>query len=104
MMRTYTDFPITVVFAASVSWTSLTGVLAGLIAGLGVLAKLFMDAAIKEGVKAQFDRQLESRKAALDLQKQQALKDFGLFADKKHQANTVVYSALRSAYRSVNAP
>jgi hypothetical protein len=65
MMRTYTDFPMTVVFAASVSWTSLTGVLAG----LGVLGKLFMDAAIKEGVKAQFDRQLESHKAVSMLSK-----------------------------------
>jgi uncharacterized membrane-anchored protein YhcB (DUF1043 family) len=85
-----------------ITWPGLTAVLLGLVTGLAVIAKLLLDTAIKEGVKAQFDRQLESHKAALDLQKQQALKDFGLFADKKHQVNTAVYSALRSAYRSVN--
>ncbi|MGX1320764.1 thioredoxin-like negative regulator of GroEL [Bradyrhizobium sp. USDA 377] len=58
---------------------------------------------ILEGtIKAKFDRELEQAKAMLDLQKQQLLKDFGLFAEKRHELNRDVYVKLRTAYRSVN--
>jgi tetratricopeptide (TPR) repeat protein len=85
-----------------ITWPSLVTVLVAFLVALWGIAKLFFQTAIKEGVKSEFDRRLESHKVALDLQKQQVLKDFGLFADKRHEVNTAVYSALRSAYRSVN--
>jgi hypothetical protein len=39
----------------------------GLVVLLGFVGELFLDTTIKDGVKAQFDRQLESHKVALEL-------------------------------------
>lgn len=85
------------------SWKTLGGVaLAAVAAALG-LFKLLLHESIKEGVKAQFDKQLEAHKSELDLQKQRLLKDFGLFAEKRHTVNTEVYVALRAASASVES-
>ncbi|QAU47221.1 tetratricopeptide repeat protein [Bradyrhizobium guangzhouense] len=79
-----------------VSKVLLAGTL--LIAGFYALFRFFIEARIK----ATFDRELERTKALLDLQKQQLMKDFGLFAERKHELNREVYIQLRAAYRSLN--
>jgi hypothetical protein len=68
------------------------------ITALFLVPRLFVEGA----VKSRFDRELERLKTVLDLQKQQTLKDFGLFAERKHELNREVYAKLRTAYRSLN--
>jgi tetratricopeptide (TPR) repeat protein len=85
-----------------VTWTNILLLIAGTGAACFGLIKLFFETTITERVKSAFAGELEEHKAALDLLKQRALKDFGLFAEKKHEVNTSVYSALRSTYKAVN--
>jgi hypothetical protein len=98
----FLDDIINAVSSAQLTWPNLFLALAFFGTGLLGLMRLLFDSAIKEGVKARFERELAVHENTLDLQKQQALKDFGLFAEKRHELNIAVYTSLRTAYRSVN--
>jgi len=86
-----------------VQWATVALQIAAAGAVCAGFLRLFVESYIKERVKSTFDQAIERHKAALDLLKQKALKDFGLFAEKKHDVNTAVYSALRNAYKTISS-
>jgi hypothetical protein len=65
-----------------ITWTKIGLLVVGVGAACAGLVRLLLESTIKEGVKTAFEHELEDHKAAVDLMKQEALKDFGLFAEK----------------------
>jgi tetratricopeptide (TPR) repeat protein len=90
------------ILVAQLTWGQLFAALTIVVGVIWGWVQLWVSTRIKEKVKHDFSEELESLKANLDREKQQALKTFGLFSEKKYELNAQVYTALRTAYHSVN--
>jgi hypothetical protein len=60
--------------------------------------RLFVESYINEHVKSTFDQAIEKHEAVLDLLKLKALKDFGLFVEKRPEFESLRRDQLKMRY------